>query len=227
MAEAQGGPVPADDQVTFPVPRDPPLGNLAGALGQQRHVLDLVRDGDAAAMWLAARAPGAQLAGLAAQQACEQPAVDRLGAQPARCPAVAGAGQEPRDLLRRPLAGELRPDHLTQIRVSRELRRPGPLAAAQGLVVRPPRLVTAAGLAVARDLPVDRLEALADGSGNLLHRPASRQAVRDGDAVIQVKKRGEIGPASGTSIPPASRNHSDPQSCRQATQAQPTAMQSR
>jgi hypothetical protein len=50
--------------------------------------------------------------------------------------------------------------------------------------MRIPRLVAAAGLAVAGDLPVDGLKALADPGGNVLGRLPAGQAVRDLDPVV-------------------------------------------
>src|SRR5258705_289722 len=62
-------------------------------------------------------------------------------------------------------------------------------SAQKRLVVSPPGLVAAAGLAVALDLAVDDLEALADGRRDLLHAGACLQAVGDGDLVILGEER--------------------------------------
>lgn len=59
--------------------------------------------------------------------------------------------------------------------------------------MRPPRLVAAIGLAVAFDLPIDSLEALADRVGDLLDRLPGMKAVGDGDAVVLGEEAGRDG----------------------------------
>jgi hypothetical protein len=66
-----------------------------------------------------------------------------------------------------------------------ELDGLGTSAPQHGLVVRPPRLVAAVGLAVATHLPVDGLKRLADLSGDLLHRQPRAQTVGDDDSPPQ------------------------------------------
>jgi hypothetical protein len=56
-----------DDQITFPVARDPAFVDFQRALADQGHVLDLVEGGDASPLALAAAPAGTEPAGLASE----------------------------------------------------------------------------------------------------------------------------------------------------------------
>jgi hypothetical protein len=121
--------VAADDQVTFPVAGDESFGDLGGALGEQLHVLDLVGDIHSAAVPFAAGPSGPQLPWLVSEQAREQRAVDGLGACVHRCLTRVGPSQEPRDLLRGPLALQLPAHDAAQLGLGGHLRQLGAFAA--------------------------------------------------------------------------------------------------
>jgi hypothetical protein len=136
--------------------------------------------------------------------------VDRLGAHRPLRPARVAAAQPPADLRRRP--PPLRPPghHGRQGGVGLEHARLGPAAPQMCLPVRIPGQVAAAGLAVAGDLPVDGLVALADPDRDDLDRLTTTQPVGDLDPVVWLRNRGLTG-TSMKATRPASMNHSDPQ----------------
>jgi hypothetical protein len=159
----------ADQEVTLPV------AHLASCIGDCRPDVDrfevralLQRSFASAAPTTRASVATASAQRLLARghdQASIDSVVDRLVAQMPVRALRPTPSQPPADLRRRPVLGELARDHGTQLLIDAD--PPGSRAPApeMSLPMRVPRLVAATGLAVAGDLPVDRLVALADPGG--------------------------------------------------------------
>ncbi len=103
-------------------------------------------------------------------QASIDSVVDRLVAQMPVRALRPTPSQPPADLRWRPVQAELASDRGTQLVIDADPPRSRAPAPQMSLRMRVPRLVGAIGLAVAGDLPVDGLVALADRGGDRLHR---------------------------------------------------------
>jgi hypothetical protein len=79
---------------------------------------------------------------------------------------------------------QLSPDRGAQLVIDSQATRPGTSSSQVSLPVGEPRLITTIGLAVAGDLSIDGLIALADPSSYGLHRLAGGKTIGDLDAVI-------------------------------------------
>jgi hypothetical protein len=178
-----------------------PAGDLSGSAIEKLHALDLVGSRNSTPVPLASAATGAELAFFRAKDSGEERLVDRLGTCPHRGILGRLTGQEPRDLLRRPPHLQLRGDRLVQRGSLLDLAALGPLPPQDGLVVRPPRLVGAVRLAVASDLPVHGLEALADLVRDDLHRRSGLQSIGDRDPIILGEEARRDGAGLGNGHP--------------------------
>jgi hypothetical protein len=170
------------------------MPHLASCLGDRRPGVDRFQVRALLERTFAAAAPAtfvsvaaASAQGLLARghdQALIDGLIDRLVAQMPVGAFRPSPPQPPADLRRRPALAEPASDRGTQLLLDSDPSRSWALTPQVSLPLRIPRLVAAVGLAVAGDLAVDALVALADSGRDRLHGLPSGEPVSDLDPVV-------------------------------------------